>query len=62
LVDQSVGVLVFEEIIETKRKSIYVVEQILAAIKRGDYKQGDKLPPERTIAEQMNVSRNLIGR
>jgi len=50
----------FEEIIETKRKSAYVVEQILVAIKRGEYKQGDRLPPERTIAEQMNVSRNCV--
>jgi len=51
---------VLEEIIETKRKSAYVVEQILAAIERGEYKQGDKLPPERTIAQQMNVSRNCV--
>ena len=50
----------FEEIIETKRKSAYVAEQILASIKRGEYKKGDRLPPERTIAEQMNVSRNCV--
>ena len=50
----------FKEIIETKRKNAYAVEQILAAIERGEYKQGDKLPPERMIAEQMNVSRNCV--
>jgi GntR family transcriptional repressor for pyruvate dehydrogenase complex len=50
----------FKEIPEPKKKSSYVAEQILAAIRRGEYKQGDKLPPERTIAQQMNVSRNCV--
>jgi len=50
----------FEAIDELKRKSAYVAEQILASIKCGEYKQGDRLPPERTIAEQMNVSRNCV--
>ena len=50
----------FEEIIETKRKSTYVAEQILAAIRQGEYKEGDRLPPERALAEQMNVSRNCV--
>ena len=51
---------VFEEIAESRRKSAYVAEQILASIRRREYKQGDRLPPERTIAEQMNVSRNSV--
>ena len=50
----------FKEIPETKKKSVHVAEQILAFIKRGEYEQGDRLPPERTIAEQMNVSRNCV--
>jgi len=50
----------FKKIPEPKKKSIYVAEQIIAAIRRGEYKQGDKLPPERTIAQQMNVSRNCV--
>jgi len=50
----------FEEITELEKKSAYVAEQILASIKRGEYKKGDRLPPERTIAEQMNVSRNCV--
>lgn len=50
----------FKGIPETKKKSVHVAEQILASIKRGEYKQGDRLPPERIIAEQMNVSRNCV--
>ncbi len=46
--------------IETKRKHLYVAEQILKAINDGVYKPGDKLPPERELAEQMQVSRNSI--
>ncbi len=54
------GALVFKEISETKKKSVHVAEQILASINRGEYKQGDRLPPERIIAEQMQVSRNCV--
>ncbi len=50
----------FKEISRSKRKSAYVAEQILAAIKRGEYKKGDRLPAERAIAEQMKVSRNCV--
>ncbi len=46
--------------IETKRKSTYAAEQIVEAIRRGRYKVGDKLPPEREIAEQMGVSRPSV--
>ncbi len=46
--------------IETKRKSTHVAEQILEAIRRGDYGVGEKLPPEREIAEQMDVSRPCV--
>jgi GntR family transcriptional repressor for pyruvate dehydrogenase complex len=51
--------MVFEKV-ETKRKHLYVAEQILRAIKEGVYKAGDKLPPERVLAEEMGVSRNSI--
>jgi len=51
---------VFREISNLKRKSAYVAEQILAAIKCGEYKKGDRLPAERVIAEQMKVSRNCV--
>lgn len=46
--------------IETKRKSAYVAEQIIDAIRHGRYQIGDRLPPEREIAEQMGVSRPSI--
>jgi len=40
-----------------KKKSTYVAEQILEAIRTGSYKVGDKLASERTIADEMGVSR-----
>lgn len=46
--------------IDTKRKSNYVAEQVIDAIKAGEYKGGDKLPSEREIAELMKVSRNSV--
>ena len=46
--------------IETKRKSAFVAEQILEAIRRGTYRPGDRLPPERVLAEQMGVSRPSV--
>ena len=36
-----------------KSKSAIIAEQILQMMKNGGYKIGDKLPPERVIAEQM---------
>ncbi len=41
----------------TKKKSTRVAEQIIDAISKGEYKVGDRLPPERKIAEEMGVSR-----
>lgn len=46
--------------IEIKRKSARVAEQIAEAIRLGIYHVGDRLPPERTIAEQMGVSRPSV--
>jgi GntR family transcriptional repressor for pyruvate dehydrogenase complex len=51
--------LVFQRI-ETKRKSLLVVEQLTEAIRLGRYHTGDRLPPERIIAEQMGVSRPSV--
>ena len=51
--------MVFEKI-KTKRKHLYVAEQILKAIKEGFYKPGRKLPPERVLAKEMGVSRNSV--
>jgi GntR family transcriptional repressor for pyruvate dehydrogenase complex len=46
--------------IETKRKGLLVVEQLTEAIRLGAYRTGDRLPPERIIAEQMGVSRPSV--
>ena len=51
--------MTFEKI-EVKNKSSFVTEQILDAIREGEYGDGDKLPPERKIAEQMGVSRPSV--
>lgn len=40
-----------------KQKSQVVVERLIEAIEEGDYGAGDKLPPERELAKQFNVSR-----
>ncbi len=37
-----------------------VVQQIREHIARGDLKPGDKLPPERQLAEQLQVGRNAV--
>lgn len=44
------------------QKTIFsqIAKQILNAIQNGEYKPGDKLPSERSIAEQMGVSRNAV--
>ncbi len=46
--------------IATKRKSALVAEQLTEAIRQQVYKAGDRLPPERVIAEQMGVSRPSV--
>jgi GntR family transcriptional repressor for pyruvate dehydrogenase complex len=40
-----------------KKKSSAVAEKIMDCIRSGIIKQGDRLPPERTIAEELGVSR-----
>ena len=42
-----------------KRVRLYenAVEQIQSLILRKQYKPGDRLPPERSLAEQLNISR-----
>ena len=46
--------------IATKRKSVHVAEQIMEAIRQSAYRVGNRLPPERVIAEQMGVSRPSV--
>lgn len=51
--------MVFQRI-EIKRKSAHVAEQIAEAVRLKVYLVGDRLPPERVIAEQMGVSRPSV--
>lgn len=46
--------------VETKKKSTYVAEQIVEAVRSGQYRVGDRLPPERVLAEEMGVSRPSV--
>lgn len=43
--------------IQKSSVSQQVVEYILGAINRGEYKSGDKLPSEREFSEKLGVSR-----
>ena len=44
----------------SKKKSVQVAEQIIAAIQQGVYKVGDKLPPERVIGQETGVSKTSV--
>lgn len=48
------------EKLKSKKKSVYVVEQLLNAINKGVYTVGDKLPSEQVIVEQTGVSRPSV--
>jgi len=37
-----------------------VIEQIMDLIKNNELKPGDKLPPERELAEKLSISRNSL--
>jgi GntR family transcriptional repressor for pyruvate dehydrogenase complex len=52
----------FEKIPQAKFKSkgAIIAERILSDIKSGEYSSGSKLPSERTIAEQIGVSRPSV--
>lgn len=43
---------------ESKRKK--AIQAILESIKTGKYSAGEKLPPERELAEELGVGRNLL--
>ncbi len=45
------------EKVQTKKVYMEIVEQIQSLIKEGKLKPGDKLPPERILAEKLGVSR-----
>jgi len=45
---------------DVEKKSVFVAKWIVAAVKEGRWKVGDRLPPERSIAEQLGVSRTVV--
>lgn len=50
---------VFDSLV-SQRRSEFVARQILDLIRRGVFRVGDKLPPERQIAEETGVSRPSV--
>ena len=48
------------KLIKTKKVYMQVLEQIWDLIKNGKLKPGDKLPPERVLAERLGVSRPSV--
>ena len=48
------------EIIETRRLYRQIVDQIIRLIECGEYAPGSKLPPERALAAQLQVSRPSV--
>ena len=46
--------------INAKKVSQLIIEQFINMIKEGKLKMGDRLPPERTLAEMFNVSRASV--
>jgi len=46
--------------VEPQRLYRRIAEQIARLIKRGEYKPGQRLPPERDLARQLNVSRPSV--
>jgi DNA-binding FadR family transcriptional regulator len=46
--------------VRPKKTFLYVAEQLLEAIRRGDYPPGSVLPPERKLAEEFGISRQVM--
>lgn len=46
--------------VKPKKTSMYIVDQILEAVRTGTYKPGDLLPPEHQLAQVFNVSRSSV--
>lgn len=52
--------IMFEPIHDNRALSEKIISQISDALVRGELKPGDRLPPERELAEQFGVSRTVI--
>src|SRR5688572_15537739 len=46
--------------VENRRLYRQIADQIAALIERGEYKAGQRLPPERDLAKQLGVSRPSV--
>jgi DNA-binding FadR family transcriptional regulator len=46
--------------VESRRLYRQIADQIAALIERGEYKPGERLPPERDLAKQLGVSRPSV--
>lgn len=46
--------------VESLRLYRQIADQLAGLIESGEYKVGDRLPPERTLAEQLKVSRSSV--
>lgn len=46
--------------VATTRLYVQIARQIAAAVQQEQFKVGDRLPPERTLAEELNVSRASV--
>jgi GntR family transcriptional repressor for pyruvate dehydrogenase complex len=52
--------MAFRKIEEPRKKSANVAEEIVRAIRAGEFKPGEGLPAERKMATEMGVSRNSV--
>ena len=48
------------KVIDKNRLAYQVSEQIINLIRRGEFRPGERLPPERELAEKMGVSRGSV--
>lgn len=46
--------------VEPRRLYRQIADQLLGLIAAGEYRPGDRLPPERTLSEQLRVSRSSV--
>lgn len=46
--------------VEPRRLYRQIADQLLGLIAAGEYRAGDRLPPERTLSEQLHVSRSSL--
>lgn len=49
-----------ENVVKGERAYEKVLDYIRSEVRRGNLKRGERLPPERELAEQLGVSRNSV--